>query len=890
MTITDTQPGLVGRSQVIADVRAALDDPAGFGAMLVGEAGVGKTAVAHAVVGRLQWTAPVLRVTGGSSLRTIAFGALAPYLHSLSASDVQSPVAILRAIMEHLAAEGQGRPQHLPLIVIDDAHELDDSSRTLITQLITARRAKVLVMIRTSQTAPPDFGTLSADGLLARFDLDPLDADEVDLLCTQILGGPVLTGTSHALAAVTGGNPLFLRTFLDQAKDSGQLRSLNGVWRLDADQSMVQLQLGDLIRSQLRSRDRDDLRALEVVALAEPIALEVVAQCIDPGILQRLLDERLLTLGPGADQPVSLEHPLYGDVLRGQVPAARSMAIRRSVLEVMDEESQSLQGFLRSVSWGLDCGLPADDRTLLRAAVVANGLRDHDLALRAVRAVSEPGLRGHALTETARVHAGRGNLVYAQELVDEALRRCTDLGVAKDATLLSFELKLKAGGSSEDLRADVERWRSLIAEVGPLEGGDDLELTRFRLGCTILDCHVLVLEGRYSGVEDTLRTVAAAPQGTEETRAVSLVLLAELLGSMGRAEEGITFSAEALDIIESAGPRLLNHRENAAARHVFLLSNLGRPEEAKETLRSHSQKHPRSLLYFAGWGDFVDGVTALRSARNRQARDRFLLALEALRDTDTVHVRTLLVGLIAYASALAGDGVRAQTLIDEFELMPNGGSRAMRLGGRIFITAADAMVRDPAAAHADLVRLAGAAEKDQMRDLAATGLRLSLLLGDTSAITPFIRVLEGLEGRGAEILLDFARAALAKDVDAMIEAAHRAGEIGNTAFEFAGLSLAQQYMAGQTSGRRARAVQRRLVVLGELREGPVPQPLAAVSAGAAAPSLTPTERKIVALVKEGYSNRDIAEQKNVSVRTVEGHLYRIFAKLGVNRREDLRTP
>lgn len=892
MISTGASTSLVGRARLIKEIVSALDDAGGFGVMIVGEAGVGKTAVARAVVDQLRWSAPVLRLTGGPSLRNIPFGALAPYLHTLSVADAESPVAILRAVMSHLSAGQSARSQHPPLIVIDDAHELDDGSSALIAQLISAGRAKVLVMIPNSPTAPAEFGKLSADGLLARFDLQPLDLDAISSLCAQVLGGPVLTGTTHALASATGGNPMFLLALLEQGQSEGYLEQRNGVWRLTADQPMVHLRLGDLIRSQLRSRSPEDVDALEVVALAEPIALQALSQCVDAAALKRLRDDRLVAVGPGPDQPVSLEQPLYGEVLRNQVPAARSLQIRREVLAVMEPGSQSLEGFLRTVSWGLDCGVPADDKTLLQAAIVANGLRDHDFALRAARAVSAPGLRGRALTEIARVQGGRGNFAYARELVDEVLRRGADLRVAKDATLLSFELKLKSGASYEDLRDDVDRWRSLITnmEVSDSARTTAGDIATSRLGCRILECHVLILEGRFSGVEDELRGIIAEPGGTAETRTGSLVLLAELLGSMGRSVEGSASSGEALDIIEAEGARLLAYREFAAARHVFLLTNSGRAAEARTVLEASSRTHPRSIVYFAGWGDVVDGISALRAGRNREARDRFLLALEALRESDVTQVMTLLMGMAAYACALAGDGQRAAQLIDEFERTPKRGSRSMRLGGRIFLTATGALLGESPGARADLINIAASAEKDQMKELAGTALKLSLLLGDTRAVDPLIRVLQDFEGAGARGLLDFALAARAKDAEAMVAAATVAGEQDNLAFEFAGLSLALEVMGERSSGRQARAIQRRLVTLGEQREGPLPAPLASASPAASTPRLTPTERRIVVLVKEGYSNREIADAKNVSVRTVEGHLYRIFAKLGVNRREDLREP
>jgi DNA-binding CsgD family transcriptional regulator len=51
--------------------------------------------------------------------------------------------------------------------------------------------------------------------------------------------------------------------------------------------------------------------------------------------------------------------------------------------------------------------------------------------------------------------------------------------------------------------------------------------------------------------------------------------------------------------------------------------------------------------------------------------------------------------------------------------------------------------------------------------------------------------------------------------------------------------------------------------------------------------LTAREREIVKHIQEGMSNREIADLLSVSIRTVEGHLYQIFAKLGVSDRAAL---
>ena len=52
-------------------------------------------------------------------------------------------------------------------------------------------------------------------------------------------------------------------------------------------------------------------------------------------------------------------------------------------------------------------------------------------------------------------------------------------------------------------------------------------------------------------------------------------------------------------------------------------------------------------------------------------------------------------------------------------------------------------------------------------------------------------------------------------------------------------------------------------------------------------ALTPAEERVAALVAEGKTNREVAAALFVSDRTVEGHLSRIFGKLGVRHRNEL---
>jgi DNA-binding CsgD family transcriptional regulator len=51
--------------------------------------------------------------------------------------------------------------------------------------------------------------------------------------------------------------------------------------------------------------------------------------------------------------------------------------------------------------------------------------------------------------------------------------------------------------------------------------------------------------------------------------------------------------------------------------------------------------------------------------------------------------------------------------------------------------------------------------------------------------------------------------------------------------------------------------------------------------------LTPSERRVAALVAEGRSNKEVAGTLVITVKTVESHLSRIYAKLGLHSRAEL---
>jgi two-component system response regulator NreC len=61
----------------------------------------------------------------------------------------------------------------------------------------------------------------------------------------------------------------------------------------------------------------------------------------------------------------------------------------------------------------------------------------------------------------------------------------------------------------------------------------------------------------------------------------------------------------------------------------------------------------------------------------------------------------------------------------------------------------------------------------------------------------------------------------------------------------------------------------------------------AASPQAATEALTPREVDVLRLLARGYTNRQIAQELNISPRTVEGHRSSLVSKLGFSGRVEL---
>ena len=70
-------------------------------------------------------------------------------------------------------------------------------------------------------------------------------------------------------------------------------------------------------------------------------------------------------------------------------------------------------------------------------------------------------------------------------------------------------------------------------------------------------------------------------------------------------------------------------------------------------------------------------------------------------------------------------------------------------------------------------------------------------------------------------------------------------------------------------------------------EEPAPPPVQSAPRDRERSPLSQREREIVALVAQGFKNKEMAEKMFISEQTVKNHLHNIFDKLGVSDRLEL---
>jgi DNA-binding CsgD family transcriptional regulator len=863
----DTPP-LIPRSELASGLLDALASPHYLGAVLVGQRGAGKTTLVQSAVSGAN--VDVLPVRGSALLMGVPLGTLGFLLGELDVSVREEPVLLLQTLTRRLRDRGRHRQL---VLVVDNADEVDELSAMIISQLALNRTVRLVVICQNLDACHDDFLSLWHEGWLRRIDVDGLSQAEAGRMLQALLKEPPTRAAVTDLWHATEGNPRLLQLLAQEYVHAGRLKSKGGFGVLTSAPVTHGPQLTDAVTGPLTRLHRTEHELLELVALCGFISLPLLLRLEPSDALSRLEDQGLLEIGSSERRNVRFACPLTAEVIAGQVGLRRRAELLYKIRQECGEDALPPVSAFHYAAWCLDCAVPLPAEVLLRVAGAANEALEPDLALRFASAV--PGYPAHpgAVLEIGRAYAVRGEPEAAAAAIEHF--RTTLSGpapVAMEVALLLLEAHIRR--TSAERSAALQQAEALLAP-GPKEHGGRTA-ARLSLMVQLGKAELAADEGKYRAVTEML----GADRQTWRDAPVDLRLQADAL--RGQAWAATDKQDEALELAAALAQALPRSgvsawcRASVTGRLGYLYMITGVPSDADLTMRGSTRT---AGAHDGTAGEVVEGLISAYAGRADEALRHLEPALQQLGEGDPADLAAVAAAAADYCWALQGKFDRTGSHGIRLDLAVSGLTRDMQRRVEYFV----ALTAGAASSVTDAVsRLRGLAAEQQAEEaygLELVALSAAVRLGDSSSVDRLLALAAQTQGPFAKLCEAYAKGLAGRDAQLLLVAMNLATESGNSLFAVDIAAAAQK--VATASGNRAvlRSVQSRV------EENPH------VAAVPAVPdlldALTPREALVARRAAMGASNKEIAEQMRISVRTVEGHLYQIYAKLHVSSRAEL---
>ncbi|MHA7239320.1 LuxR C-terminal-related transcriptional regulator [Arthrobacter sp. TMS1-12-1] len=854
------------------------------GALVLGETGMGKTFLLRALERSLPSGGRRQLVRATRALRTVPYGALGDVLARVPARDLAGPVPMLRAARQRLRGSEGG---DVGTVLVDDAQFLDEESTYVLTQLVVMGVIRLVAFADHSLPSSAGLHGFAAEGYLDRVQLESLTDATLRAVAEHALGsGPLGTRALLRLREATGGNPMLLRAVLDHRASEGAETAETAevvedrTWSLDVGRHPPGGAPADLVASVLTPLSEAQRTALDLLALGGAVPAADVERLTGSEAVRSLVDQRFVVPHPADARYLALRHGLYGETLRATLPLGRKVLLREELCGPAFVLPPYGCHRLRHLEWAVETGAPVEAAVLVDAARVATELgrlEASDLFLHAVPAGHGAAVeRARLLTAQGRpaeaVHLLAGRNAGDQDVIAQgaALR----LAGACPSTVLAL---LDSATARTDTRVDV----AALPDSETARRGAHRTVDAGPLAADLLRAQLLLDQGEPAAAD---RLLTGDLQRTEDcprpaaSRAVALSLRGEALGMLGRSVDAAQWTQGALDAVVADPYRLAHVHEEVLARHVLVLAHAGGAGQALAAL----EEAETAALPF-GPVDALRGIVLVRQGFFGAGLRALVPALARLRRVDRQLLLPYALGVAAWGAAVLGEREQAAALIEEHRALPSRGRLDLGVLGRAFAAAA-ASVGRRGPQPARVAALVAEDRPPQLRACEKDVLVLAVLLGAAGAAGRLARAAGNLQGEEALILADFAGAAGAGDGALLGEVADRAAAAGLPLIALTAAARAGELQGESGPGADRRAVTRRLGRYSESFAGTWFE----VPGGARRlTDLTRSENAVARLVAGGGSNRDVAEALCVSVRTIEGHLHRIYVKLGLSGRADL---
>ena len=875
------------------------------GALVVrGDPGVGKTALltdaAHRSAGLT-----VLWTQGIESESPLPFAALQrllrPVMEHLAHIPALQADALRRAFGEYeatqadrfvafvgtlslLADAAESRPV---LCVVDDAHWLDAASAEAL--LFVARRLEADRIALLFGAREGDLRRFDAPGV-PDLTLAGLEAEAASALLSERSGVAVSDVVRDELMARTGGNPLALVEL--PAVLSGE--HLAGAVGLPS-----QLPLTQGVERAFLDRCRRlpaDSQTWLLIAAADDSGRI--------GVIQRAAHVLGVDATAGEDaersglvsvtgHDLALRHPLVRSAVYAAATSADRQRVHRALAEALTDSGDTDRR-----TWHLSLATDDVDETLAAAldVVARNAERrgGHEAAgaaaERAADLTTEPDARARRLFAAAFSAWKAGDTARARARADRAVRHAIDPRLRADIERLRGRLEWNVGSLEVGQRIVMDA----AVEVAPSDIERAVEMAM--LATTLagfgpgagLAAQPAFRPELPADASPRLRCFAALLEGQQQLQAGALAEAATSLRGAIRRGDDLPPDADLLSNMGIAAFHLGD--DEAGERNYARLLAWARAQGAAATMAFALSRLPFAQLPAGRWAPA--GAAAHEAA-------------ELARGIGQPSLTALPLAWLAILAALRGDAAAA-THLDELE----------RVQGTYALGVVTGVV-------ADLVAWTRGALSAQSHDAAAALHHLSRIghpilqrLAALDRVEAAVRAdATGLAQQWSDDLLEFGTAvgsgwacaaghhgrALAGGRDDPEESFLAALAFGDDARP---IDRARTQLAyGEWLRRRGRRVDARthlraaLEAFDDVGAGPwaerAREELRASGVTArkrdvsTVDNLTPQELQTARLVKQGLSNREVAERMYVSPRTVEYHLSHAYQKLGVRSRVEL---
>ncbi|MGV9707502.1 LuxR C-terminal-related transcriptional regulator [Streptomyces sp. NPDC003483] len=878
----DTQWPLIGRATEQRKIEEILKNGALSGAMILGPAGAGKSRLAlnsHEYASSHGFRSLFVSATHAS--REIPLGAFAPWIAPDGNGFAEAHSALARAAASLKRVAGSRRL----FLCIDDVQFLDSASILLVRQMMTHHRAATIATCREDAAYAHDIMALWKDGLLARIDLPALNEDDSAKMATAVAGDPVDSMTASEIYRLSAGLPLTVRELVISSKEKGQLTFRNGVWSLSGEITAAS-RLVDLIKERIQESSVPQIDLLHLVALGEPVLLRHLLNVFDVSELEELESRSILAVRmEGDEEEVRFVHPLYSEILRNSLPPLQRRRRIRELMELYRLDSQHrADTALKLALWSIELGENPDPAVLLHAALISFSALD----LKKAQQLSEASWRTAPTAESSTLLGTvlwmRGRYREAEDVLAVAWSTVRD---PQEKAVVALARATVLEGLERFDEAEELLTQALAAQNetrAASQAGRDLQDLDYAALLQVRRAKLLLHLSRKGEAEEILNSYQNSVN--PYIRWEACITLGLLLAHDGRPVEAhrVVDTLDPPEFHRYGGVLLSHHPIMKDLVKAISLMQSGRIGEAKELLSSGRienvyRESPSARAMLEG----VRGEAELLCGDAHEAADRLTRVLASEVEQGWPLGRTYLQCCLLQAGALTDD--KKAMAAARSGIGSGDASLAYAVGAQVVAEAwASAADGEIDAAQKLLTEFLDRSEnvRETVRLEAVHSLAR---LGDAKRAAFYVRTISPPQGPLLSARVQHIEALSKRDAAEL--------ELVGGEFETCGAYLIAAESHADASriytrhGNQRAAARAMRNSSRMLERCPGVRTPVSVTVGDAI-QLTDRERQIAVLAARNMSSAEIAERLVLSVRTVNNHLQKIFSKLGIKSRRDIR--